>query len=362
MQVGIVGLPVSGKTTLFSTLTSQDISTLHEGKKIEVHRGMVKVPDSRLDQLTEIFQPRKRVPATIEYLEVGGIEKDQAKSHGFDSQFLQVLKNTDLLCLIIRAFEDEYHPHSQGSIDPLRDLQTVETEFLLSDLSIVENRIGRLEKQVTKTKNEEDIKELELLKRCIPWLESEKPLRDLAFSDEERIRLRGFQFLSAKPLIVVVNVNENDIPREADVLAKFAEYQTKPNVSIISMCVKIEQEISRLESEDAQIFLEDLNIQEPALNKLIRTSYELLGLISFFTYGEDECRAWTIRKGDNAQKAAGVIHTDLEKGFIRAEVVGYEQFILHKSIVKCRELGVLKLEGKNYIVQDGDLITVRFNV
>lgn len=362
MQVGIVGLPVSGKTTLFSTLTGQEIPSHHERKKIEVHRGMVKVPDGRLDQLTEIFQPQKRVPATIEYLEVGGIEKEQARSQDFDSQFLQVLKNTDLLCLIIRAFENEYHPHPEGSVDPLRDLQTVETEFLLSDLAIVENRIGRLEKQVMKTKNEEDAKELELLKRCHPWLESEKPLRDLEFSDDEKVRLRGFQFLSAKPLIVVLNVNENDITREADILAKFSEYQSKPNVSVISMCVKIEEEISRLENEDAQIFLKDLNIQEPALNKLIRTSYELLGLISFFTYGEDECRAWTIRKGDNAQKAAGVIHTDLEKGFIRAEVVGYEQFIQHKSIAKCRESGILRLEGKNYIVQDGDLITVRFNI
>lgn len=362
MQVGIVGLPVSGKTTLFSTLTGQDISTLHEGKKIEVHRGIVKVPDSRLEQLTEIFQPRKRVPATIEYLEVGGIEKEQAKSHGFDSQFLQVLKNTDLLCLIIRAFENEYHPHPEGSVDPLRDLQTVETEFLLSDLSIVENRIGRLEKQVMKTKNEEDAKELELLKRCHPWLESEKPLRDLDFSADEKVRLRGFQFLSAKPLIVVVNVNENDIDRGAEIITKFEKYQSDANVSALSMCLKIEQEISQLESEDAQIFLEDLNIQEPALNKLIRASYELLGLISFFTYGEDECRAWTIRKGDNAQKAAGVIHTDMEKGFIRAEVVSYEQFIQSKSISKCRELGILRLEGKNYTVQDGDLITVRFNV
>lgn len=362
MQVGIVGLPVSGKTTLFSTLTGVDVDGLHEGKKVEVHRGMVKVPDSRLDQLTEIFQPEKKVPAVIEYLEVGGMEKEPSKTHGFDSQFLQVLKNTDLLCLIIRAFENEYHPHPDGSVDALRDLQAVETEFLLSDLAIVENRIGRLEKQVMKTKDEAEIRELELMKRCLPWLESEKPLRDLDLSDEERLRMRGFQFLSAKPLVVVINVNENDISRERDILAKFTEYQSKPNVSVISLCAKIEQELSQLESEDAQIFLADLNIQEPALNKLIRTSYELLGLISFFTYGEDECRAWTIRKGTNAQKAAGAIHTDLEKGFIRAEVVHYDQFIEHKSIAKCRDLGILRLEGKNYVVQDGDLMTIRFNV
>jgi GTP-binding protein YchF len=362
MQVGIVGLPVSGKTTLFSTLTGVDVSGLHEGKKIEVHRGIVKVPDRRLDQLTEIFQPKKKVPATIEYLEVGGIEKEQAKTHGFDSQFLQVLKNTDLLCLIIRAFENEYHPHPDGSVDPVQDLQTVETEFLLSDLAIVENRIERLEKQVMKTKDETEIRELELMKRCLPWLESEKALRDLEFSDEEKLRIRGFQFLSAKPLVVVININEIDIGKENDILTRFSHYQKRPNVAIISLSVEIEQEISRLEDEDAKIFLADLDIQEPALSKLIRTSYELLGLISFFTYGEDECRAWTIRKGTNAQKAAGAIHTDLERGFIRAEVIGYDNFIEHKSISRCRDLGLLKLEGKNYVVQDGDLITVRFSV
>jgi ribosome-binding ATPase YchF (GTP1/OBG family) len=337
MQVGIVGLPVSGKTTLFSTLTGQDISALHEGRKIEVHRGIVKVPDERLGRLTEIFKPPKKVPATIEYLEVGGIEKEQAKTQGFDPQFLQVLKTTDLLCVVIRAFKNEYHPHPEGSVDPLRDLQIVETEFLLSDLSIVENRVNKLEKELQKSKDEEGLKELELM-------------------------IRGFQFLSAKPMVVVININEKDIGKANEVLAKFSEYRGKSNLSIISMSVEIEQEISRLEREDARIFLDDLGIEEPALSRLIKTSYDLLGLISFFTHNEDECRAWTIMKGTNAQKAAGAIHTDFEKGFIRAEVVNYNQFIEHKSISKCRELGILKLEGKNYIVQDGDLITVRFNI
>ena len=362
MQVGIVGLPVSGKTTLFSTLTGQEISALHEGRKIEVHRGVVKVPDQRLDQLTEIYKPKKHVPATIEYIEVGGMLKEQAKAQGFDPQFLQVLKTVDMLCVVIRGFENEYHPHPDGNINPLRDLQTIETEFLLSDLSIVENRIERLEKQVLKAKDEEGIKELELLKRCHPWLETEKPLRDLDFTEDELLYLRGFQFLSAKPMAVVINVNENDIGKEKEILANFSEYQNNPKIMITALCAEIEQEISRLEIDDAQLFLADLKIEEPALNKLIRTSYELLGLISFFTYGEDECRAWTVKKETNAQKAAGVIHSDLEKGFIRAEVVNYNQFIEHKSISKCRDLGLLRLEGKNYVVQDGDIITIRFNV
>lgn len=362
MQVGIVGLPVSGKTTLFSTLTGHDIATLHEGRKIEVHRGVVKVPDQRLEQLAEIFHSKKQIPATIEYIEIGGIEKEQAKTQGFDPQFLQVLKTVDMLCVVIRAFENEYHPHPEGNIDPLRDLQIVETEFLLSDLSIVENRINKLEKELQKSKDEEGLKELELMKRCLPTLEAETPLRELDFSEEEEHRLRGFQFLSAKPMVVVINIHEMDIGKDNELLAQFEKYQNKPNLSIISMSVEIELEISQLESQDAEMFQSDLGIQEPALNKLIKTSYELLNLISFFTHNEDECRAWTIKKGTNAQKAAGVIHTDFETGFIKAEVISYDHFMEHKSITKCRDLGILKLEGKNYVVQDGDIITVRFNV
>lgn len=362
MEIGIVGLPLSGKTTLFSTLTGQDVAETHTGGKIEVHRAVVKVPDERLDALTEIFKPRKEVYATIEYIEVGGLEKDTARSRGFDSQFLQVLKNTDLLCVVIRAFENEYHPHPAGSVDALRDIQMVEDEFLLSDLSIVENRIERLEKQALKAKDPEGLKELELMKRCLPWLESEKPLREMEFTEDEKMRIRGYNFLSAKPVLVVLNIGEEDLQRQEEILSGLNQYSEKPNFSVLSMCLKIEQEISQLEEEDAQLFLEDLGIKEPALNKLIRKSYDLLGLISFFTVGEQECHAWTIKKGDTALKAAGTIHSDFEKGFIRAEVIGYNDFMRLKSLSRCRDEGVLRLEGKHYIVQDGDIMTIRFNV
>lgn len=362
MQVGIVGLPVSGKTTLFSTLTGQDVTALHEGKKIEVHRGMVKVPDARLEQLGEIFYPKKKIPTTIEYIEVGGLEKEQAQKQGFDPQFLQVLKTTDLLCVVIRAFENEFHPHPEGSIDPLRDIRTVETEFLLSDLSIVENRISKLEKEVMKAKDPEGIKELELMRRCHAWLESEKPLREMEFTEDEKLRLRGFQFLSAKPMVVVINIGEKDLQHAGQIVSQFSAYQERPNLEVIALCAKIELEISQLEEGDAKLFLEEMGIAEPALNKLIQTTYRLLNLISFFTIGENECQAWTVSKGSPAQKAAGVIHSDMEKGFIRAEVVNFNDFIEHKSFAKCREKGILRLEGKNYIVQDGDIITVRFNV
>ncbi len=362
MEIGIVGLPVSGKTTLFSTLTGQEVEARPGSGKIEVHRGIVKVPDKRLDTLTEIFQPKKQVNATIEYIEVGGIEKDAARSRGIDPQVLQVLKNTDALCLTVRAFENEYYPHPEGSIDPRRDYETLETEFLLSDLQIVENRVGRLEKQVMKAKDEKSVKELELLKRCQAHLEQERPLRELEFTEEEKLMLRGFQFLTAKPLVVVLNINEADLGREDRWLTQFEDVAAQKNVAVIALSAKVEQEISQLPEEDAQMFLEELGIEEPALSKLIRTSFELLGLISFFTVGEDECRAWTIRKGTPAQKAAGAIHSDLERGFIRAEVVSFEDFMKYKSLSACREHGVLRLEGKDYIVQDGDIITVRFNV
>ncbi len=359
MEVGIVGLPVSGKTTLFSTLTGQPVESLHGSGKVEVHRGVVKVPDERLDRLTEIFNPKKKVPATIEYIEVGGLDTETVETRGFDSQFLQVLKTTDALCVVIRAFENEYYPHPAGSVDVFRDIQTIETEFLLSDLSIVENRVERLEKQTRKVKDEQALKELALLQRCQEQLEQEKPLRELDFSEEEAFMLRGYQFLTAKPQIVVVNINEADIPRAEEIAAQLP---SRSHVQVVALSAKVEQEISQLPEEDRELFLEELGIVEPALHKLIRTSYELLGLISFFTVGEDECRAWTVKKGTPAVRAAGAIHTDLERGFIRAEVVHYKDFIEAGSLAKCREKGILRLEGKSYIVQDGDIITVRFNV
>ncbi len=359
MEVGIVGLPVSGKTTLFSTLTGQAGEASHGSGKIEVHRGIVKVPDERLDQLTAVFNPKKQVNATIEYIEVGGLESESGQSKGFDPQFLQVLKNTDALCVVIRGFENEYYPHPAGSIDIARDVSIVESEFLLSDLAIVENRIERLKKQIKKMKDDLGLKELDLLKRCQEYLETESPLREMTFGDDEALMLRGFQFLTFKPLVFVVNINESDITKAAELIRQVPE---KPNVSVVAMCAKAEQEISQLDAEDREIFMEDLGITESALNKLIRISFELLGLISFFTVGEDECRAWTIKDGTNAQRAAGVIHSDLERGFIRAEVVHYHDFMQYKSLSNCRDHGLLRLEGKNYMVKDGDIMNIRFNV
>ncbi|RMG63195.1 MAG: redox-regulated ATPase YchF [Calditrichaeota bacterium] len=361
MEVGIIGLPYSGKSTLFSTLTGQAVPPTSGAGRVEVHRGVVQVPDPRLDALSEIFKPRKKVPATIEFLDVGGVESEKGRG-GFDAQFLQILKNTDALCLVLRDFDNEYFPHPAGRIDPRADFQLVETEFLLSDLAIVENRLARLEKQLMKARDEQGQRELALLKRCAAQLEQEKPLRELSFTEEEEKQLKGFQFLTAKPLVVVINIDETKIQDAGRIEAAFADLAAQPGVVVVALCAKIEQEISQLEEAERKEFLQELGIEEPALPRMIRATYQLLGLISFFTVGEDECRAWTIRKGTPAQKAAGAIHSDLERGFIRAEVVHYDQFIKFKSLAACREKGLLRLEGKDYIVQDGDIITVRFNV
>lgn len=361
MEIGIVGLPFSGKTTLFSTLTGQDMSMSHTGK-LETHRGIAWVPDDRLDKLTEMVKPKKQVNTSIEYIEVGGLETHEGKGKGFDPQFLAVLKTTDALCLVVQAFKDETIPHPEGSVDPLRDIHTVESEFILSDLAIVENRLAKLDKQIMQRKEEEDIRDSEMLTRFKESLENEMPLRELQLPEDEAIRIRGFQFLSAKPLLVVVNYEEADISREDEILGQLNTIANKPRVAITGLCAKIELEISQLDDEDQRIFLEDMKIEQPAFHKLIQKSYDLQGLISFFTMSEKECHAWAIPQGTHAQRAAGTIHTDMERGFIRAEVVHFDDFVSQGGLSGCREKGILRLEGKDYILKDGDIMQVRFNV
>ena len=361
MEIGIVGLPFSGKTTLFSTLTGQDMSTSHTGK-LETHRGIAWVPDARLDKLTEMVKPRKQINTSIEYIEVGGLESHEGKGKGFDPQFLAVLKTTDALCLVIQAFQDETVPHPEGSVDPLRDIHIVESEFILSDLAIVENRLAKLDKQIMQRKDEEDIRDREMLIKFKENLENEKPLRELQLNVEESTRIRGFQFLSAKPLLVVVNYEESDIPREDEILEQLKTIAQKSRVAVTGLCAKIELEISQLDDEDQRIFLEDMKIEQPAFHKIIQKSYELQSLISFFTMNEKECRAWAIPRDTNAQHAAGTIHTDMERGFIRAEIVHFDDFVTCGGLAGCRDQGILRLEGKDYILKDGDIMQVRFNV
>ncbi|HGY54667.1 MAG TPA: redox-regulated ATPase YchF [Caldithrix abyssi] len=359
MQIGIVGLPYAGKSTIFSTLLKHKSADSAGGRQT-AERGIVKVPDERLDKLTALFNPKKTVHATIEYVKVAGLEGESA-AQGLPAQFLTNLKNTDALMVVVRNFENEFYPHPLDRIDPAADIAFINGEFLLSDLMIVEKRVEKLEKLVMKTKDEKEKRELDLLKRFKDQLEAEKALRELDLSDNEAALIKGYQFITLKPILFVINIGEDRIA-EAAGIEKSLEEAVPPGCAITSLSAEIEKEISELGEEDARIFMDDLGIKEPALHKLIRSSYELLGLISFFTVGEDECRSWTIRRGTNAQKAAGVIHSDMEKGFIRAETVHYDDLMAVGSWNACKEKGLLRLEGKEYIVKDGDILSIRFNV
>ncbi len=357
MQIGIVGLPYSGKTTIFSTLLKHKSSDGGH-HKIEAERGIVKVPDERLERLTAMFNPKRKVNATIEYLKVQGFDSGAEKPQGLPPQFIANIKTVDAILLVVRAFENDMYPHPLGRIDPAKDIEFINAEFWLSDMAIIETRIERLEKSIKKAQLDAEKRELELISRCRAHLEQERPLREMELSTEEEKLLRTYQFITAKPLLYVLNIAENKIAQAAQLEKNFEKYLT-PKCAIASLSAEIEKEISELSEEDAQVFMQDLGIAEPALHKLIRVSYELLGLISFFTVGEDECRSWTIRGGTKAPQAAGAIHSDLERGFIRAETVHYDDLIALGSLHACKEKGMLRLEGKEYVVKDGDILNIR---
>lgn len=362
MQIGIVGLNQSGKTTLFNALTGGSVQTgtAAAGKR-EAHAGVVKVPDKRLDALHALEPQARKVHTTIECVDVAGVAKGGG-AKGFDDQFLGALRTVDAIVLVARAFDNPAVPHDEGSVDAARDIRTVLDEFLFSDLAIVDNRIPRLEAQLKKTKSEKQERELALIKACHARLEDNQPLRDLELSVDDEKLLRGYQFLTSKPLLIVVNLSESDIPATAAVEEKYRKQFAGNKVDCVALSAAIEMEISQLADEDAENFRKDLQITESALNKMIRSAYGLLGLISFFTFGDKEVRSWTCRGGATASQAAGVIHSDFERGFIRAEITFYEDLLRLKSLARCREQGLLRLEGRDYIVKDGDVIEFRFNV
>ncbi len=361
MQIGIIGLPQSGKTTLFNALTKSSAETAHPGKK-EAHVAIVKVPDVRLDWLHTLYPTAKKTPATIEYVDVAGLEKGSTQRKGFQEQFLANVRNVDALLVVLRAFKNDAVPHPEGSLDPVRDLSIIEDEFFLSDMMILEGRIERLSSEIKKLKSEEKQRELELLKICLSNLEKGLLLRALEFSEAEEKRLRGFQFLTAKPMLLVLNIGEEQIGRESQIKEEYVRLAKGKQTVFEVISAELEMEVAQLAENEKETFQKELGITEPALNKVIRGSYQLLGLISFLTCSEKEVRAWTIRQETRAQQAAGAIHTDMERGFIRAEVVHFDTLKNLGSFAKCKEQGVLRLEGKEYIVQGGDVILFRFNI
>ncbi len=360
MQIGIVGLPLSGKTTLFQTLTKThlDISSL---SKSEAHQAVIKVPDERLDRLHEIFNTKRKVNATIEIIDVVGLQKGETGSAQFTTNFLSKVKTNDALVQVVRLFENEFAPHPYGSIDMLRDINTFETEFIISDLSIIENRIEKIKKQIQKTQDENLKKEIPILEKCLDYLNKEIPLRDAELTKDEVKILRAYQLLTLKPMLIALNLDEKFINKEDQFFDILIKKKLSKNTKVLAFYGKIEMELAELSDDEAKTFMEEYGIKESALSKLIREAYNLLGLQSFFTIGEDEVRAWTIRKGLNAQEAAGEIHTDFYNRFIRAEVVHYDDFIKYGSFTKAKEHGAWRLEGKEYIVKDGDILLIRHN-
>jgi GTP-binding protein YchF len=358
MRIGLFGFPETGKSTLFSLLTGAP-APVH-GAREEVRIGVARVPDRRLDRLTEMYHPKKHTPATVEYMDIVGVEKGEAA----DVLPLDQLRTAEALAHVVRGFRDESIPHVEGLPDPARDVSTMETELILADHTIATRRLEKVELAVKKIHRDDDRKELEILKKCIEALEREIPLRNLEFPEDEMRRLRGFTFLSLKPLLVVVNADEADARLLAGGAAAFglADLEGKPATTVVTLSARIEGEIAQLDPADAAAFRSDLGIAEPALDRMIRGSYRLLGRISFFTVGDDECRAWTIRAGTPARSAAGTVHSDMERGFIRAELCAYDDLVAAGTWAACRDRGTLRLEGKDYVVRDGDVINFRFGV
>lgn len=355
MQIGILGLPKVGKTTLFNTLTASELETDKFSASKKTNVAVAKVPDSRLARLRDLYKPKRYIPATVEYVDIPGLKKGEAK----ESLDLAELRGVDALVHVVRAFEDEELLHSEGSIDPARDVETMDLELVLADYEIVERRIDRLKRASKGGLQAAEEKELGLLEGTIlPTLENEKPLRSIELSPDDEKRLRGFQLLSAKPILVVVNVSEDRVTETPEDLG----IQQDEHCQALLVSATIEHEIAQLSEEEQREFLSDLGLEEPSLDRVLRASYELLGLISFFTVGEDEVRAWTIRQGTVARDAAGVIHSDISRGFIRAEVVPWDELLRLGSTSKARDEGLLRLEGKEYLVKDGDVTHFRFNV
>ena len=356
MKTGIIGLPQAGKTSLFCILTKAHLSG-HANPR-EAHVGVAKVPDDRLDRLAAQYNPKKLTHASVEYVDVGAIGQEALK----ESSYVGHLRNVDALAHVVRAFDDSAIPHV-GPIDPLRDIKNVDFDMIVSDLGQIEKRLERVEKDLKKMRSPELEKEFDLLKRAKTHVESERPLREMEMTPEDKKRLRGFMFLSEKPILYVLNVGESpELGKELENAAskyKLTGVAARPNAGATAICGKVEAELAEMSDADAAEFLSSYGLTEGGLTRLIRTTYALLGLISFFTIGEDECRAWTIPVNTRAAEAAGAIHSDLQKHFIRAETIRWDQLLEAGSEANARAQGILRLEGKDYIVQDGDVLHIR---
>ena len=364
LTAGIVGLPNVGKSTLFNAITKQKIlAANYPFATIDPNVGVVVVPDERLDFLNDLYKPKSLVPTTIEYTDIAGLVKGASVGEGLGNKFLSHIREVDAIIEVVRCFDNGDIIHVEGKVDPIRDIEIINLELMLADLEVINNRIGKIGKKASMSKDKEVIREVNVLNKLKESLEKNTPVRQLEFNDDELKLVKSFNLLTIKPIIYMTNVSEEDLISDDNEYVKMVrEYAAKEKSEVVVVSAKIESELVDLTDEERTEFLNDLGIKENGLDKLIEATYKLLGLETYFTAGTDEVRAWTFKKGMKAPACAGIIHTDFEKGFIRAEVMSYEDLKEYKSELKVKEAGKMRLEGKEYEMQDGDICYFRFNV
>lgn len=363
LTAGIVGLPNVGKSTLFNAITKQKIlSANYPFATIEPNVGMVIVPDKRLDFLNELYQPKSLVPTTFEFTDIAGLVKGAANGEGLGNKFLSHIREVDAIVEVVRCFDDSNIIHVENTINPVKDIEIINVELILADLEVINNRLNKGAKKAIMSKDKEGLKEVEVLEKIKEGLLKDFPIRRMELDENELKIIKPFNFLTAKPIIYMANVSENNLKKDNEYVLAVKGYASSEKAKVIKVCAKIEEELSELPDEEKNLFLEELGIEEGGLDKLIKATYNLLGLATYFTAGTDEVRAWTFKQGMKAPQCAGIIHSDFERGFIRAEVMSYDALEKYGSEKMVREAGKMRLEGKDYIMQDGDICYFRFNV
>ena len=363
MKIGIVGLPNVGKSTMFNSITKAGAECAnYPFCTIEPNVGVVAVPDERIDKLAEMYKPQKVTKAVVEFVDIAGLVKGASKGEGLGNKFLSHIREVDAICQVVRCFEDSNVIHVDGSVNPLRDIETINLELIFADMETLEKRLDKAKKNLKADKKYQV--EIDFIEKLKSNLEKGIPARALEYNEDEQEMLKDMFLLTSKPIIYIANISEEQIPNaeKEEMVKQVKEYASKENAEVIPLCVKIEEELSGLEEQDKKEMLEALGLEESGLDKLIKKSYDLLGLMSFLTAGEPEVRAWTIKKGTKAPKAAGKIHSDIERGFIKAEIVSYDDLVREGSMVAAREKGLVRQEGKDYIMHDGDVVLFKFNV